>query len=343
MLLGAFSSLLVGIADAPDEIINKLKSRAHSSRADRTSSFPSTTSNPGGDLALVNQGTEQAGSRRTNLNEAGTVDTNDRYRSGISTIGEEHDNGLHIETPEPAAHNITIYSIVKPKHKHLMNPKDRAVYKTVEKIDQGISNIAITAMRPPMDLILALARGCHYAPKQYGDDTVRALEKINGFKSGVAIAGKQFGLGWYDGITGLATQPYRGAAKHGGKGFLVGIYKGASGLVLKPSAGKRSQSLSFRLMTANHDLGVFGLVGYTLHGIYREIQEHMGEKTHRYAIAGRITEGHQDWESSTLEERRQIIDRYNMVKDNPFFKKDKHTFLGTGHHGLGKCQDQVIP
>ncbi|KFZ01301.1 hypothetical protein V500_00816 [Pseudogymnoascus sp. VKM F-4518 (FW-2643)] len=309
VLLDAFSSLLVGIADAPDEIINKLKSRAHSSRADRTSSFPSTTSNPGGDLALVNQGTEQAGSRTTNLNEAGTVDTNDRSRSGISAIGEEHDNGSHLETPEPAAHNITIYSIVKPKHKHLMNPKDRAVYKTVEKIDQGISNIAITAMRPPMDLILALARGCHYAPKQYGDDTVRALGKINGFKSGVAIAGKQFGLGWYDGITGLATQPYRGAAKHGAKGFLAGIYKGASGLVLKPS--------------------VFGLVGYTLHGIYREIQEHMGEKTHRYAIAGRITEGHQDWEMSTLEERRQIIDRYNMVKDNPLFKKDEHTFLGT--------------
>lgn len=230
---------MVGIADVPFEIINKFKTRVHNSHADRASSFPSTTSNPGADLGLANQRTEQAGSGHTNLTEASTIYATDAYRSGSNRHYEERDDAHDLVDPEPVTHNITICSIVKPRHKHLMNPKDRAVYKAVELGDQGISNVAITLMRPPMDLILALARGCHNAPKQYGDDTVRPLDDVNDFKSGVATAGKEFGLGWYDGITGLVTQPYRGVAKHGAKGFLAGIYKGASGLILKPSAGKR--------------------------------------------------------------------------------------------------------
>jgi hypothetical protein len=41
----------------------------------------------------------------------------------------------------------------------------------------------------------------------------------------------------YDGITGLITQPMRGAEKEGAAGLLKGIGKGIGGLVLKPGAG----------------------------------------------------------------------------------------------------------
>ncbi|OBT99139.1 hypothetical protein VE01_02267 [Pseudogymnoascus verrucosus] len=306
-LLGTISSLMIGMADVPFEIINKLKSRVHNSHEDRASRFQSTTSNPGADLGVANQRTEQASSKNTRLTETSTIHATDPYRSGSnSSHHEERDNEQHLVDPEPVTHNITICSIVKPRHKHLMNPRDRAVYKAVEMGDQGISNVAITVMRPPMDLILAVSRGCHNAPKQYGDDTVRQLDDVNDFKSGVVTAGKQFGLGWYDGIAGVVTQPYRGGVEHGAKGFLAGILKGAGGLILKPS--------------------IFGLGGYTLQGIYREIQEHMGEQMHRYAVAARITQGHEDWETSTPEERRHIIDNYNMIKNDPLLKKREHLF-----------------
>jgi hypothetical protein len=41
----------------------------------------------------------------------------------------------------------------------------------------------------------------------------------------------------YDGITGLVTQPLRGAEKEGAAGLIKGIGKGIGGLILKPSAG----------------------------------------------------------------------------------------------------------
>jgi hypothetical protein len=48
----------------------------------------------------------------------------------------------------------------------------------------------------------------------------------------------------YDGITGLVTQPLRGAEKEGTAGLIKGIGKGIGGLILKPGAGKYSLSYS---------------------------------------------------------------------------------------------------
>jgi hypothetical protein len=94
-----------------------------------------------------------------------------------------------------------------------------------------------------MDFTLGLAQGFHNAPKLYGDDTVRDPENITGFHSGLKAAGKGLGLGLYDGISGLVTQPIRGAKEDGTAGFLKGIGKGLGGVVLKGGAGTSSSSL----------------------------------------------------------------------------------------------------
>ena len=49
----------------------------------------------------------------------------------------------------------------------------------------------------------------------------------------------------YDGISGLVTQPIRGAEKEGTAGLLKGIGKGVAGLILKPGAGKLTPALHF--------------------------------------------------------------------------------------------------
>jgi hypothetical protein len=41
----------------------------------------------------------------------------------------------------------------------------------------------------------------------------------------------------FDGISGLVTQPLRGAEKEGTAGLIKGIGKGVAGLILKPGAG----------------------------------------------------------------------------------------------------------
>ena len=47
-----------------------------------------------------------------------------------------------------------------------------------------------------------------------------------------------FGLGLWDGISGLVTQPIKGAQEDGFLGGLVGVGKGIGGAVFKPVAGK---------------------------------------------------------------------------------------------------------
>lgn len=103
---------------------------------------------------------------------------------------------------------------------------------------KSINNIVSTGVKSPMNFCLGLARGFRNAPKLYNDDTVRKPEKVTSFESGLRVAGKEFGLGFYDGISGLVTQPLKGAQKEGAMGFLKGFGKGIGGIVLKPAAGK---------------------------------------------------------------------------------------------------------
>jgi hypothetical protein len=49
---------------------------------------------------------------------------------------------------------------------------------------------------------------------------------------------QELACGFYDGITGVVTQPIRGAQENGAIGVCAGIFKGVGGLVLKPGAGE---------------------------------------------------------------------------------------------------------
>jgi hypothetical protein len=51
---------------------------------------------------------------------------------------------------------------------------------------------------------------------------------------------QELAYGFYDGITGLVTQPILGAQKNGAIGAIAGVGKGVGGLILKPGAGECS-------------------------------------------------------------------------------------------------------
>ena len=104
-----------------------------------------------------------------------------------------------------------------------------------------------------VDVPLALADGLHAVPKLYGEK-VRDHGTVTDWKSGGAVTGKvlpiiesgaaqlltasqTFGYGLYDGITGIVTQPLKGAKDDGVLGFTKGLAKGTVGIVTKPGAG----------------------------------------------------------------------------------------------------------
>ena len=160
-----------------------------------------------------------------------------------------------------------------------------------------MQRIVETGMRTPLNFTMGLARGFRNAPRLYNDDTVRREERVTDFASGLKIAGKEFGLGMFDGISGLVTQPLRGAEKEGAAGLMKGFGKGIGGLVLKGGAA------------------VWSLPAYTMKGIDAEVRNRFSRSSINYIITSRVLEGQEQLAAASEEEQRDIIVRWRARKD----------------------------
>lgn len=109
----------------------------------------------------------------------------------------------------------------------------------------------------------------------------------------------------YDGITGLVTQPLRGAKKSGAEGFIKGFGKGIAGLVAKPGAG------------------IYGIPAYTMKGVYQEIQKRFGASVQNYIIASRTAQGYSEYQSTTREQRKEVATKYLEIQYESQKKKAK--------------------
>ncbi|KAK1832819.1 glycosyltransferase family 28 domain-containing protein [Podospora conica] len=157
----------------------------------------------------------------------------------------------------------------------------------------SVANIVGTGMKMPMNVCMGLARGFRNAPRLYNDESVRPTEKVTDFASGLRVAGKEFGLGFYDGLSGLVTHPLKGAEKEGGRGLLKGIGKGIGGLVLKPAAA------------------IWALPAYTMQGVHAEVRNIFARSSTNYIIASRVAQGQGDLDASTTEEQKDILLRWH--------------------------------
>ncbi|KAB5513057.1 glycosyltransferase family 28 domain-containing protein [Coniochaeta sp. 2T2.1] len=160
--------------------------------------------------------------------------------------------------------------------------------EAIHHIGSGAIKSARALARAPIDLSIAVAQGFHNAPRLYGDDTVRRHPRVTGIQSGLRAAGHEFIYGIYDGVTGVARLPVRGARQNGVKGFLKGVGMGLTGFVLKDISAIASP------------------IGYTLKGI--EKQATKGEQPVTQVQGSRIIQG--QWEVRALgEEERKNISR----------------------------------
>ncbi|KAB2580955.1 UDP-glucuronosyl/UDP-glucosyltransferase [Lasiodiplodia theobromae] len=159
---------------------------------------------------------------------------------------------------------------------------------------KGVSRIVGAGMKVPMDVMLGLQRGFHNTSKLYGEEP-RQVEKVTGFSSGLKVAGKEFGTGLYEGISGLITQPLKGAKEDGAGGFIKGVGKGIAGIALKPQAA------------------AFAIPAYTMKGIYMGIRKPFGATIQNYIIAARTAQGWEEYNKSTSEERAIIVELYQFI------------------------------
>jgi hypothetical protein len=65
----------------------------------------------------------------------------------------------------------------------------------------------------------------------------------------------------------------------------------------------------------NHELniGLWGLLGYPLSGIHREIEQSYGANRVDYVVRSRIRQGIAEWNATLPEERAAVLDKWSAL------------------------------
>jgi hypothetical protein len=120
-------------------------------------------------------------------------------------------------------------------------------------------------------------------------------------------------LGCWDGVSGLITQPIKGAQESGASGCVKGFGKGIAGVACKPAAGKliifssKKKGGGKGKPQTDRDLGAIGLAGYSGRGIYEQVQKARKSKSQKSTREAQIQQGLEEWNGATEEERRRIL------------------------------------
>ncbi|KAJ5475205.1 Sterol 3-beta-glucosyltransferase UGT80B1 [Penicillium diatomitis] len=197
----------------------------------------------------------------------------------------------------------------------------------------------------PTDLTISLSKGFHNAPKLWHDPMVRSTPKVDDIQSGFRAAGQvsqtwkstemtqsnkiltntqELFHGFYDGVTGLVTQPRHGYKQKGTKGMIKGIGKGLGGVFCKPPAGM-SETFHPIISTSTQDevllirltsklSGLWGITGYPLMGVRRRILAALGRSSEGQIVLSRIAQGHEEMYASSPHERAEVVKKWSVIE-----------------------------
>lgn len=244
----------MSIADMPREMF---KSRSRSGTVPESARSPSPPQTSGSDRAGVLPGDSASvsASAAASTTDLPTIVSDDSHTetSGDPSQVTPPTSDLHRSSQGPAqgsssapgtsttaSSNLARYSSAQLKSAFSGRDSSPVGFGVDAAVGAGRSmgRVVTTGVKSPMNFCLGLAKGFRNIPKLYNDEMIRPPEKVTGVSSGIKVASKEFGLGLYDGISGLVTQPIKGAQKGGAAGFVKGFGKGIGGIVAKPAAGK---------------------------------------------------------------------------------------------------------
>ena len=274
-LLGTIASLTMGIADMPVDLFKAFKSKSDTSSEGKTHQKTDSMSGTATSISRSESQTTLSAGRLSDEQKVSFDQLSGHTAVDSETMsvdsGNKPENSSMTCAPsvapsiidKPASMKTTLSSSnsreirpgsrsCSPTRSREYEPSPELTLESAIGAGKGVSRIVGAGLKSPMDFTLGLARGFHNAPKLYGDDTVRPSEKVTDFQSGLKAAGKEFGYGFYDGISGLITQPLKGAEKEGAAGLIKGIGKGIGGLILKPGAGKYLIHVNLEFQEANY-------------------------------------------------------------------------------------------
>jgi UDP:flavonoid glycosyltransferase YjiC (YdhE family) len=301
-IFGAFSTMVMGVADFPLETIKAVSTTAKTIRKQSQTSVPTT--------ARKGESSSEGG-RTTPPNPLEQVESRLKLQEPLAGV-QSHSSLPSQPSPGSNIRSDSMSDVLRGQSSSKQDDSSRRWFRGRDKagsnkdydlLDQtgshtskGTGRIVKAALEAPMEISVSLTKGFHNVPKLWGDDTVRPQEQIKGFKSGMQAMGKEFGYGMYDGVTGLVTQPWKGAQKEGTSGFFKGIGKGLGGFVAKPGAA------------------LFGIPSYLMKGAHKEVQNLFGNNVQNYIITVRTAQGYDDWLQSSDAEKEDVIVRWKLIQ-----------------------------
>ncbi|KAL8683412.1 MAG: hypothetical protein Q9186_000674 [Xanthomendoza sp. 1 TL-2023] len=338
-IMGTMGSMMMGIADLPIELLRALRIKPSEKPGKEINSEAVSRPSTKGFEATskVEDVSMSPSSSQTSINNHSVASSNQQTPSISSRSLDDHRSNNQGETANPPNEQPstptsgwsrgmsmaqTLGNSASRKSRSSSRGRSNAdsvankvqadsqalSFDTAVGTSKGIGRIVGAGLKSPMDFTLGIARGFHNAPKLYGDESVRQPDKVTGIQSGLKTAGKEFGYGLYDGVTGLFTQPVQGAKQGGVAGFIKGFGKGIGGVMLKPSAA------------------------YTFSGVYKELQKHFGSSVQNYIVAARLTQGYEQLAVSSEEQRLDVIKRWQATQLELHKEKDLVKRGGSQQH-----------
>ncbi|KAG8929704.1 hypothetical protein FRC02_005216 [Tulasnella sp. 418] len=146
---------------------------------------------------------------------------------------------------------------------------------------QGIINTMSAIPRGIIQIVDSVHEGFQNAPKLYGSE-VRQPGDVTDFSSGVKEAGRGFFYGYYDAITGLVTEPIKGAKKEGVLGAIKGSARSFVNVHMRPAAG------------------ALGLVTHPVRGAWRSIRQSWAKKQDSQQRSTRKADGEEEIENNPI-------------------------------------------
>lgn len=262
----------MAIADMPREIFRSMQKTKEPEASQDQSQSPGKPAASQSETSLLTPPTTETDSRLTpapSVSEAGTANSTLAITSHSNASQPTlSDASSTFSAPmSPGSSGFQSSTFQRPSRDQLKqafggsrnrssSPTNYITLNAAVGTGKGVGRIVSTGAKTPMNFCLGLARGFRNIPRLYNDDTIRPVEKVTGLGSGVMVAGKELGYGFFDGIAGLVTQPLKGAEKEGMQGLVKGFGKGIGGLVAKPAAGESNEMEIFEVMlTCSRYLG----------------------------------------------------------------------------------------
>ncbi|KAF9262252.1 glycosyltransferase family 1 protein [Marasmius fiardii PR-910] len=171
---------------------------------------------------------------------------------------------------------------------------------------QGLIETTTAIPRGTMMTFSSIHKGLHNLPELYGSE-VRQEGKVRDLSSGLLEGGKGFVYSLYDGLTGLVTEPYKGAQKEGVVGTVKGVARGVANLYIRPFAG------------------AVGVVKHPFKGAIKSVQALFDEKpgsTESWRYAALVWDGLMAFEAASTCEKDVILKKFKESEADKESKSD---------------------